>query len=459
MFEVAVNAITNDPQNPTHLFIGTDVGVFFSTDDGGTWVPYMDGLPNVVVNELVVQKQSNLIFAGTYGRSVWEAPMNASVMALGSPIGGPVWFTNQTYSIVWYGIPTATIFYSTDGGSSWILIDDSINAPSYQWNIPGGINSTNTLIMVMSGTDTLISQPFTVRPPAAGDVTATISVPWVPYGLAFDGYNLWSTSFAETKLYKLDPDLLTIRSPVTTPSSADSCTCLAYAPDSKTLYIHELRTAGNRIFHCDTLGSNLTASPSRSPTTYPTGVAYDGNYVYAVDRDKPYIYELDNTSLSQTSKVANPATALYGPRGLLYTGNTGSLQDSEIFMHVFTNFSSNGATFTGSTLYRFILNLLTNKFSIADSCALTYQGGSINARGIAQDTRYPNAYWVSDYGTGTSGTIYRIVGFDLQSLNILTPGYAAVLTGGATYSITFSSQRIDTVTFSYTTDDTVQHGQ
>ena len=46
--------------------------------------------------------------------------MNASVMALGSPIGGPVWYTNQTFPIVWYGLQTATIYYSTDGGKTWI---------------------------------------------------------------------------------------------------------------------------------------------------------------------------------------------------------------------------------------------------------------------------------------------------------------------------------------------------
>ncbi len=106
-------------------------------------------------------------------------------------------------------------------------------------------------------------------------------------------------------------------------------------------------------------------------------------------------------------------------------------------------------------MYRMSLNLNVNppKLSITDSTPLTYNGGTINARGIAQDTRYPNAYWVSDFGTGNNGTIYRVVGFDLQSLNIITPAYNSILVMGSTASITFSSQRIDTVTLSYSTND------
>ncbi|HET7153117.1 MAG TPA: T9SS type A sorting domain-containing protein [Candidatus Kapabacteria bacterium] len=442
--DIPVSAFAIDPTSPTHLFIGTDVGVFYSIDGGGSWVPYMDGLPNVVVNELVVQKQTNMLYAGTYGRSVWKAPMNAPVIALGSPVYGPVWYTNQTYPIVWYGIPSANISYSIDNGNTWIPIDQAINAPSYQWDIPGGINTTQARIKVESGSATLISDPFTIRPPKTGDVIQTIAIPFVPYSLTFDGYNLWSTSFLEKKIYKLDPDLLSVRA--TIPAPADSCTGIAYAPDTHTLYVHQLlhNSLGigeNKIYHIDTLG-NIIATFNSPASTYATGLAYDGVFVFAVDRDVAKIYAIDptNGSLQQTFK--NPVGLTLGPRGMTHIGN-------DEFLHLVTLFNP---SLSNTYLYRLKLDS-TGAFVSIDTTTLSFEGSVINGRGIEKDSRYPNSYWVSDYGTGTSGSIYRIVGFDLQSLDIVAPAAGVQWIPGTTQNITWTSLRVDTVNITYSTDN------
>jgi hypothetical protein len=274
-------------------------------------------------------------------------------------------------------------------------------------------------------------------------VTQTISVPFVPYSLSFDGHNLWSTSFLEKKIYKLDPDLLSVRD--TIPAPADSCTGIAYASDSHTLYVHQLfhnnlGIAQNKIYQIDTLGNILKTF--NSPATYATGLAYDGSSIFAVDRDVPKIYAVDPTSGAPAGSFKNPVGISLGPRGLSQIGN-------DVFLHVVTIFNPN---LSNTYLYRMQINN-SGLFVVMDSTTLVNEGGAINGRGIEKDSRYPNTYWISDYGTGTSGSIYRIVGFDLQSLDVVTPAASVTWNEGTTQTISWTSLRVDSVNIDYSTDN------
>ena len=55
------------------VVVGTDVGVFRSTDGGASFAPFMTGLPEgLVVTDLKYDAGSNTITAGTYGRGAWQ---------------------------------------------------------------------------------------------------------------------------------------------------------------------------------------------------------------------------------------------------------------------------------------------------------------------------------------------------------------------------------------------------
>ncbi len=60
------------------IYIGTDVGIFYRDNTLGNWVPYMNGLPNVIVRELEINYFSNEIRAATHGRGLWESPLYSS---------------------------------------------------------------------------------------------------------------------------------------------------------------------------------------------------------------------------------------------------------------------------------------------------------------------------------------------------------------------------------------------
>ncbi|MCX7737209.1 MAG: T9SS type A sorting domain-containing protein [Candidatus Kapabacteria bacterium] len=69
---VPVNCIVYQKNSPGRMFIGTDIGVFTRDNLKPYWVPFNDGLPNVIVNDLEIPSGSGLLRAGTYGRGLWQ---------------------------------------------------------------------------------------------------------------------------------------------------------------------------------------------------------------------------------------------------------------------------------------------------------------------------------------------------------------------------------------------------
>lgn len=57
------------------VYVGTNIGVFYRPLGASDWVPFRNGLPNVVINDLVIQPNTNRLYAGTYGRGIWSAPI------------------------------------------------------------------------------------------------------------------------------------------------------------------------------------------------------------------------------------------------------------------------------------------------------------------------------------------------------------------------------------------------
>lgn len=74
--DVPVHSIVVDPLNPLWLYVGTDVGVFLSTNGGATWAIENTGFPNVVVEHLAISEQPpQYLFAFTHGRSAWRVAL------------------------------------------------------------------------------------------------------------------------------------------------------------------------------------------------------------------------------------------------------------------------------------------------------------------------------------------------------------------------------------------------
>ncbi|MCB1042329.1 MAG: hypothetical protein KDC35_05305 [Acidobacteria bacterium] len=70
---VPANTVAVDPWNPDRVFVGTDIGVYMSTNAGDSFTPFMNGMPvgNVVV-DLEIDDSPYALTAATYGRGAWQ---------------------------------------------------------------------------------------------------------------------------------------------------------------------------------------------------------------------------------------------------------------------------------------------------------------------------------------------------------------------------------------------------
>jgi photosystem II stability/assembly factor-like uncharacterized protein len=63
--------LREDHKNKDLLFLGTEFGLFISTNGGGTWERFMNNLPTVAVHDLMIHPIQNDIIIGTHGRGIW----------------------------------------------------------------------------------------------------------------------------------------------------------------------------------------------------------------------------------------------------------------------------------------------------------------------------------------------------------------------------------------------------
>jgi hypothetical protein len=71
-----VNAIVADYRTtPATLYVGTDIGVFWSLDDGAFWGDTSAGLPATAVMDLRLDSAANKLIAATHGRGMFTTPV------------------------------------------------------------------------------------------------------------------------------------------------------------------------------------------------------------------------------------------------------------------------------------------------------------------------------------------------------------------------------------------------
>ncbi len=70
---ISINCIAHQPGSTANtLYIGTNRGVYFTTDNMDEWAPFGENLPNTRVSDIEIQASTNEIFASTYGRGIWK---------------------------------------------------------------------------------------------------------------------------------------------------------------------------------------------------------------------------------------------------------------------------------------------------------------------------------------------------------------------------------------------------
>ncbi len=74
--DIPVNVVVIDPALADTIYIGTDVGVFRTTNGGTTWEPFSSGLPGSAIFDMSLHEPTRLLRVVTHGRGMWELKLD-----------------------------------------------------------------------------------------------------------------------------------------------------------------------------------------------------------------------------------------------------------------------------------------------------------------------------------------------------------------------------------------------
>ncbi len=83
--DMPANAVLYDPADPAGVYIGTDLGVFYSATGGGMWHVLDDAFPMIAVFDLAAQPGTGRLVAATHGRGMFEIPIDIPLLARTRP--------------------------------------------------------------------------------------------------------------------------------------------------------------------------------------------------------------------------------------------------------------------------------------------------------------------------------------------------------------------------------------
>jgi photosystem II stability/assembly factor-like uncharacterized protein len=73
---IPVNDLVVDPEDGEVVYVATDIGVLRSVDGGGEWAPLGTGLPRAIVTALRLDEATRTLRSATYGRSMWDLTLS-----------------------------------------------------------------------------------------------------------------------------------------------------------------------------------------------------------------------------------------------------------------------------------------------------------------------------------------------------------------------------------------------
>jgi len=120
-----VYVIRYDPSDTTDqtIWVGTEFGLYRTTDGGTTWAPYGTGLPAVRVTDVRVSKNGSLVRVSTYGRGVWEIYPNSE-----PPVAAGTGDFNRTKVVDFFNLASlAARMGSTPSATSNLIYDSAVD--------------------------------------------------------------------------------------------------------------------------------------------------------------------------------------------------------------------------------------------------------------------------------------------------------------------------------------------
>jgi photosystem II stability/assembly factor-like uncharacterized protein len=80
--DIPINDLVVDPDDTQRLYVATDLGVYWTPDLGVAWAPLGSGLPFTAVFDLTLHAPSRTLVAATHGRSQWKLDLAQFALAV-----------------------------------------------------------------------------------------------------------------------------------------------------------------------------------------------------------------------------------------------------------------------------------------------------------------------------------------------------------------------------------------
>jgi photosystem II stability/assembly factor-like uncharacterized protein len=149
-----VHVIREDLVNRGLLFVGTDVGLYVSRDRGGSWQPFMSGLPTVPVHDLKIHPREHELIAATHGRGIWIVDIEPLEQLTPEVLAASAWLF-QPKTAYQYGEPIRANF---SAGQKWFRAPSpAYGAEIVYWLTSGDRRSRTTVVITDVRGDTVRS--------------------------------------------------------------------------------------------------------------------------------------------------------------------------------------------------------------------------------------------------------------------------------------------------------------
>ncbi|MFO7768484.1 MAG: hypothetical protein R6W82_05970 [bacterium] len=77
-----IRTVKEDPRNPDLVWIGCELGFFFSLDGGANWTELKNNMPTLAINDFVIHPRDNDLVLGSHGRGIWILDAVQSIQEL-----------------------------------------------------------------------------------------------------------------------------------------------------------------------------------------------------------------------------------------------------------------------------------------------------------------------------------------------------------------------------------------
>jgi photosystem II stability/assembly factor-like uncharacterized protein len=289
------------------IFVGTDQGVYYSTNSGKSWSPLGSGLPNSAVFDMIVT--SDEVFVATHGRGVWSISYSTGIQLTisYSVVGGGIGFMPPTLTYFAGGVQktvqlsSSPSTFSVDPGSRWNVTNPLIGSTTserWQTNQPtSGIASSPANITLIFYHQYIIIFNYTV----IGGGSVNPSVSYKQYGSSLTNMAPLKTWVDSGTQYSYQNQFVASNGNERW-SSQNYNGIISSSGAISAIYYHQYRAQANYIII--NAGFTSTLQPALSYTSYGSmNIQQLSNTVSSIWLDAGSKYSLTNPVESDSQKL------------------------------------------------------------------------------------------------------------------------------------------------------------